>query len=362
MNDICRLLKIMKEKEKQLFAMATICRVDGSAYRREGARMLIMEDGSYYGTISAGCLEQDLIYQAEDVIKSLSSKTVQYDLKSEDDLSWGQNAGCDGNIEVYIEPMGWQWNKLNKNIYLWPYIEEQLNKGIALVSVKCLSSESKIENVILYSENGSISGPSIDQDIQRFISPLVNQFLKEGRKAKYIHVNELEDDFLFELYEPKDHLYVFGAGPDAEPLVRLASQVDFTVSVIDPRESRCNETFFPHADHLFVEHPGTFFTNRSIPKNSFVIVMTHNFNRDKEIVNHLLQFPPKYLGVLGPRRRTDRLVENKNALPLIHSPIGLDINAEGPDEISISVLGELIKVRNRFQKELRIQRTIECQI
>ncbi|GHH99254.1 XdhC family protein [Neobacillus kokaensis] len=360
MNDICRLLKSLKAKKDNLFAMATICRVDGSAYRREGAKMLICGDGSYYGTISAGCLEQDLIYQAEDVISTLVPKTVQYDLRSVDDLSWGQSAGCDGNIEVYVEPIGWNLNKLKEDLLLWPHIDEQLNKGFTVVSIKCLTPEAMHNPVILSFDHEMMDVKFNDIDIPPIFTPLVNQFLQERVKVKFIRLNELQADFLFELYEPKEQLFVFGAGPDAEPLVELASRTDFSVVVIDPRESRCNETYFPQADKRIVEHPATFFANRTIPENVYVLVMTHNFNRDREILQHLLQNPPKYIGVLGPKRRTERLINDKEALSHIYSPIGLDIFAEGPEEISISVVAQLIQIRNQTLKQQRIQRAVEC--
>ncbi|WP_190284729.1 XdhC family protein [Bacillus sp. S3] len=361
MNDICRLLKSMKDKKDRIFAMATIIRVDGSAYRREGAKMLIGEDSSYFGTISAGCLEEDLLYQAQEVIQTLHPKNVQYDLRSEDDLSWGQSAGCDGNIEVYIEPIGWELNTLQPNTLLWRYVDEQLNNGLPVVSVKTINAE-KQESVVLYSDNGDICAESANHEIAQKLTTYVQDFVLSGTKVKLIYIEELESDFLFERYQPKDHLYVFGAGPDAEPLVTQASQLDFSVTVIDPRSSRCNEENFPLADLHIIEHPETFFNNRQIPFDSYVLVMTHNFNRDQEILQHLVQAPPKYLGVLGPKRRTERLVKDKNVLSFIHSPIGLPIGAEGPEEISISVLAELIKVRNHANAKMKKQSPAACWI
>jgi xanthine dehydrogenase accessory factor len=341
--------------------MATIIRVDGSAYRREGAKMLIGEDGSYYGTISAGCLEEDLIYQAQEVIASLQAKTVKYDLRSNDDLSWGQSAGCDGDIEVYIEPIGWGITKLQNNISLWHYIDKQLNQGINMVSAKCMNRGDKQGTVILYSDNGTTIGESADKDIVQTLTPYINDFFLSGTKVNLVHIDELNNDYLFELYQPKDRLYVFGAGPDAEPLVELASQLDFSVTIIDPRSGRCNEKNFPKADFRLIEHPESFFNKFQIPFESFVLVMTHNFNRDQKILEYLFPSPPKYLGVLGPKRRTERLVSDKKLLPFIQSPIGLAIGAEGPEEISISVLAELIKIKNHANSQIKEQR-VECRL
>lgn len=346
MNDFSRLLdRLEKDKEKK-FALGTIIRVDGSAYRREGAKMLIGEDGSYYGTISAGCLEEDLIHQSMFVMESLQPKIVKYNLRSEDDLSWGQGAGCDGDIEIYIEPIGWHLNQLNQNILLWPNIHEQINQGQALLTVKCLEEGDRQGLLILSSTDGRIMGGSLGQEVEQTLIPYIQKFSSNRSKVKLIYIEELQGDYLFELFQPKEKLYIFGAGPDAEPLAELASRLDFSVTVIDPRSSRCSEEFFSKADFLVIEHPESFFTKYEIPYNSYVLIMTHNFNRDQKILEYLLQAPPLYLGVLGPKKRTERLVNDKTSLSFIHSPIGLSIGAEGPDEISISVMAELIKIRN----------------
>lgn len=361
MNDICRVLNSLKKDKAKIFAMATIIRVDGSAYRREGAKMLIGEDGGYYGTISAGCLEEDLIHQAKQVIEAFQPKIVNYDLRSEDDLSWGQSAGCDGDIEIYIEPIGWELNQLKQNTFLWPYIDQQLKHGVSLVSAKCMNEGDSQGLVMLYSTDGKIVRGSLDKKTEEILIPYFHHFSISGSKVKLIHIEELQSDYLFELYQPKENLFIFGAGPDAEPLAKLASQLDFSVAIIDPRSSRCSDTYFPEADRRIIEHPDSFFNKYQIPFDSYVLVMTHNFNRDQQILQYLLEDPPKYLGVLGPKRRTERLVNDKTLLSFIQSPIGLSIGAEGPEEISISVLAELIKIRNHSLSEQTNQR-VECRI
>lgn len=357
MNDFSRVLKSLKAEKEKVFAMATIIRVDGSAYRREGAKMLIDEEGNYYGTISAGCLEEDLIYQAKEVIQSFEPKIVNYDLRSEDDLSWGQSAGCDGDIQIYIEPMGWGINQFDQQMLLWPYIDKQLSNGHSLVSVKCMKEGDNQGIIMLYSFDGKAMGGSLSRTTEEILSPYVQQFSNNRHKVNLLFIEELQAEYLFELYQPNDHLLIFGAGPDAEPIVELASRLDFSITVVDPRESRCNKKCFPNANNLILEHPDSYFNHFQYPLDSYVLVMTHNFNRDRKILNYLLENPPKYLGVLGPMRRTERLVEDHASLSLIHSPIGIKIGAEGPEEISVSILAEIIKLRNQSLPEKTAQRT-----
>ncbi|AJY76147.1 XdhC family protein [Paenibacillus beijingensis] len=351
MNDFYRIYKIMKANKEQRFALATIVRVDGSAYRREGAKMLFGKDGSRYGTISAGCLEEDLSYHVQEVLQSGDPKTVQYDLRTVDDLSWGQSAGCDGNIEVYMEPIHWEQEVAHDRVKIWPHVDRLLNEGKSVICVKCIGGKMERGIQFLYSGDTEITGTESDRQLQTKLKKYVQTFAASGSKTTLYFVPELGSDFLFELYTPKEMLYIFGAGPDAEPLVQLASQVDFSVTVIDPRSGRCNAEYFPTADFTIVDHPETYLASATLPHNSYVLIMTHNFNRDQFILDRLLQSPPYYLGVLGPRRRTERLVRNKALPDFVHSPIGLNIGAEGPEEISISVMAELIQARKQASRQ-----------
>ncbi len=358
MNDFYRILKKMKENDKGRFAMATIIGVDGSSYRHPGAKMLIGEDGSQYGTISAGCLEEDLAHHAHEVIVDRQSKTLTYDLRAEDDLSWGQGAGCNGSIKVYIEPYEWDYKPPFHNEPIWPQVESVLEVGNKVASAKSISDNYTERTYLFYSENGVVLGDA-EKNIKEKLLPELKKFIKSDKKIDVIKVADLEDEFLLELYEPREQLYIFGAGPDVEPLARLASDVDFSVTIIDPRSSRCNKKIFPTADRLIVEHPESYLEKNRIPDESYVLIMTHSFQRDKNILCTLIQSSPHYLGVLGPRRRTERLMAPDKLPDEIYSPLGLSIGAEGAEEISVSIIAELLKVRNKGKNDGGLQ-VISC--
>ncbi|SDI92979.1 MULTISPECIES: XdhC family protein [Paenibacillus] len=346
MNDSYRILKKMKEKKQQRFAMATIIAVDGSTYRHPGAKMLIGEDDSQYGTISAGCLEEDLAYHAREIINHRQPKTVIYDLRSEDDLSWGQGAGCNGSIKVYVEPNEWEYIPPDHHQPIWPEVESVLNNGSKVASAKRVSDDDAQRVHLFYTDNGAVLGDA-ETGLKEKIIPELKRFLISGRKIELIRLADVEGEFLLELYEPREQLYIFGAGPDVEPIARLASHLDFFVTIIDPKTSRCNAEIFPTADQLIPEHPETYLQKNNIPQTSYVLIMTHSFQRDQSILRDLIASPPQYLGVLGPRLRTTRLMA-PDALPdWVHSPIGLSIGAEGPEEISVSIMAELLKIKNK---------------
>lgn len=346
MNDAYRILKKMKEKKEQTFALATIVHVDGSAYRHAGAKMLIGEDDSLYGTLSAGCLEEDLAYHAREVLQTRQPQTLIYHLKAEDDLSWGQGAGCNGSIQVYVEPCEWEARPRFQDEPVWPQVESLLDSGNKVASAKIIGEDNGHSVPLFYADNGTVLGDA-DQETRRRIIPGLKRFLQSGQKLQVVKPAHADADLLFELYEPREQLYLFGAGPDVEPIVRLASSLDFYVTLIDPRSSRCNKTVFPAADRCIPEHPEAYLQTNPIPGKSYVLIMTHSFQRDRHILRHLLSSPPYYVGVLGPRRRTERLFLPDAMPDWVHAPVGLRIGAEGPEEISVSVMAELLQIRNR---------------
>lgn len=346
MNDSYRMLKKMKEKNQNPFAMATIIAVDGSTYRHPGAKMLIGEDDSQYGTISAGCLEEDLAHHAREIIRTRQPRTVVYDLRSEDDLSWGQGAGCNGSIKVYVEPCEWEYKPPYHHQPVWPEVEAVLNSGGRVASAKRICDDNMQRVHLFYCDNGTVIGDA-EPGVKEKIIPELNTFLSSGKKIELVKADESQGEFLFELYEPREQLYIFGAGPDVEPIARLASHLDFFVTIIDPKSSRCNEEIYPTADRLVPEHPESYLQKNELPARSYVLIMTHSFQRDQNILRHLISTPLQYLGVLGPRLRTTRLLSPDPLPERVHSPIGLSIGAEGPEEISVSIMAELLKIKNK---------------
>lgn len=343
MNDISRMLHVLKERKNENFVLVTVIAVEGSAYRHEGAKMLINEKGETYGIISGGCLETDLIHHALEIFETGKSKVLTYNLTSEDDAGWGQGAGCNGIVNLYLEITGWEIWKDENGRAAWEWLDDRLNSGSSVISVKLMSENNDSDDWFYYCEDGTFFKRInyIDENIP----DLKNFFAGEGQ----IKIIALENDerVLLELYTPRVPLFVFGAGPDVEPLVELASKLDFSIHLIDPRPERCNKENFPMANHFIVDFPHTYLDGNKLPKNSFVLVMTHHFQRDKDILHRIRSYPPDYLGILGPKERTRRLLHPNLLHGNIHSPVGLEIFAEGPEEIAVSICAELIKVKNR---------------
>lgn len=349
MNDLARVLDILKQRKQERFALATVIRVQGSAYRHEGAKMLIDASGETYGIISGGCLEQDLIQHALEALNANQSTIITYDLMSDDDPLLGPGPGCNGKIEVYLEIVGWELDINYNGKLIWSEMDKKLDAGLCIaagVRLDPLGSEKRV----YYCEDGAAYyNKAAAAEASSLLPHLENDIGKE--KQVYVHdVGEAPGRILIERYRPKEKLYIFGAGPDVEPVVQYANHLDFSICLIDPRGSRCRREIFPNAEQLIVEFPDTYLQKHTLPLNSLVLMMTHNFDWDQKILQLLQQRPPRYVGILGPRKRTERLLDYQPVPAWIHSPVGIKIYAEGAEEIAISIIAELISIRKQISR------------
>lgn len=345
MKEQHKFLRIMKDNPNRVFVLATVIQVDGSAYRHEGAKMLFSETGEEFGLISGGCLEEDLSFQANEVMASKQTQIVSYDLRAEDDLGWGQGAGCNGKVYIYLEPVNWMNDCIKQG---WSAVLNELEKGKEIVAIRAVPDGGRGGESFFLKEDGEWIQYLSPLKLSGEINESFQRVIRAGKKFAYFNQIKVGPPLLFEVYEPKDTLYLFGAGRDVEPLVKRAAEFNFSTIVVDPRESRCRKEVFPDASECVCEHPESFMEKYSLKTNSFVLIMTHSFIKDRFLLETMMSMKDElaYVGVLGPKRRTKKLLGGIDVPTWVHSPVGVDIHAEGPEEISISVIAELIKTRN----------------
>lgn len=335
MNDFYRILEAI-QSTTQPSALATIIQVEGSAYRKAGTSMLFCQDGTRVGLISGGCLEEDLAHRVLDVIDSQIPQTVVYDMKSEDDLSWGQGAGCNGRIHVLVQPLTTPLkNRLQQ-------VLDHLTQGRTVFWLQRLdaASDSK-EKYVFVTEDGSVIGDH-DAAVPNNIKAVLQE-LKHGETAKTFYIKGLNIFVYAQVLRPRQRVVIFGAGSDAQPLVLYASHAGFHVTVADWRPALCNLEMLPHAHATVVGCPRDVINQLHLGENDSVIVMTHSFQRDREILGILANQTLAYVGVLGSRNRTKRLLGQEEIPSWIQSPLGLSIGAQGPEEIAISALAQVIQ-------------------
>lgn len=313
--------------------LTTIIKVEGSAYRKEGTTMLFTEDKRQVGVISGGCLETDLEHQAHELLENHSRQwvTIVYDLSSEDDLSWGRGAGCNGKVHILLEKVT---SELKSNLLT---VKQHLSKGIQVVSFTILNENRQMQKRLFITDNGkSFGSEQIPSD------PIIHSAFKDGSHIYYS--DELKQNVYIHHFKPKPRLFIIGAGLDVRPFAKLASLAGFLINIWDWRATYCDKQHFPEATLMKVFDFTEAFEEITFMPSDSVVIMTHDFQKDKKILKYFLGNQIiGYLGILGPRKRTSRLLDGCEIPANLHSPIGLPIKAEGPEEIAVSIIAELIE-------------------
>ena len=329
-------------------ALATVVRVDGSAYRRPGVRMLITEAGETTGVISAGCLERDVCERAADVMRTGKPVVVKYDTTSEDDIVWGLGSGCNGIVYVLIEPASNEIDDLMR--FLTVCSKSQHRGALATVIHQEGTSEASIgTRALLYPDDatksvffsGEVFSPKIFDDLREVI---------QNGNSKVKRYKEPGDvDVFIEVIEPQVPLVIFGAGDDALPLVAFARTLGWHTTVVDTHARAMSLERFGEADEVLLCRPENVADAVLLTESTTVVLMTHNYLHDLELLKVLRNRPVRYIGCLGPRRRTERLVLELSqeavaadaCLNRLHAPAGLDIGAETPTEVAFSIMAEI---------------------
>ena len=327
-------------------AIATIVRVRGSAYRREGTRMLVRPDGTYECALSGGCLEPSVAEAAVRVIDTGDPVVVNYDLA--DDSLWGLGMGCSGAIDVRIERL----DDLDRDETMREWLAV-LERGERAALVTPLGDGSGRLIVRPGGEHsGRLSDPALQQEAIACASARLRAILPQSG-AERLGGSEL----FFEMSVPAPELVVFGAGPDAAPLAEQAWALGFAVTMVDVRSAYLTKDRFPTAK-LVSAHFRQFAAAVPLPPDSFILIMNHHLERDEESLRYALDSDAAfYIGVLGPRARYEKLLSDLAAkgytpsasrLARVHSPVGLSIGAETPHEVAVSILAELLAVSRGF--------------
>ena len=334
----------------QRMALATIVAVRGSTYRRPGARLLVPEEGAPIGNISGGCLEGDVTDMARLVMEEGRARLAGWDLTADDDAVWGLGLGCNGAIEVFIEPAD---RAVEAARALRTALEEE--RPISLVTViESTEPEAITPGArLIVMPDGAVEGSIGRSDVDAEAIAAARELLTTERSE----IRTLAEGIraFVEILDPPLRLVVCGAGHDAVPLVRAASLLGWNVAVVDDRPAFLNRERFPEA-HGFVsvDDPSKVAEAITVDARTFVVVMTHNFLRDKAYLRGLLTTDARYVAMLGPAARTQRLLMEleEEGTPIteerrarIHGPAGLDLGAEGPEEIAQAIVGEIVAVR-----------------
>jgi xanthine dehydrogenase accessory factor len=348
LQDVLRAVEEGKARGERM-ALATIVGVKGSTYRREGARLLIREQGDPIGTLSGGCLEGDVRLAADDVMRSGRPQLIHFDLTADDEAVWGWGLGCNGVIDVFVEPA-------DGAAVTAEAIRRAVDEGHHVVSVIVVeaaegSAASPGRRMLVHADGsteGSLGDPALDTVAQE----RAVRALQEERSG----TEELAGDTraFFEVLVPPIRVLVCGAGHDAIPLVRFAAGLGWRVEVVDDRDAFLKPRRFPGAARFVKAEPIGAARDAGVDERTYVVVMSHNFLRDKDYLRSFLGTPAAYIGMLGPAARLEKLLHalrregyepNPADLGVVHGPAGLDLGGDGPEEVAWAITAEILAVQ-----------------
>jgi xanthine/CO dehydrogenase XdhC/CoxF family maturation factor len=290
--------------------LATLVSVEGSSYRRPGARLLLAADGRRLGSISGGCLEEDVCARARRVRESGVPEAVVYDTTSENDLVWGVGLGCHGVVRVLLERLS-----------VCPAWAARLQVNFAARRPTRLSIRHAGEESANW-----------------------------GTQLRADTTGEIRPGIFDQTVPPPTALVIFGAGDDAMPLVRLGKELGWQVTVADPRPAFVTATRFPLADACVVGPADKLADLVAPDAATLAVVMTHHYVHDVPLLRTLLHRPLAYLGLLGPKKRAERILADLAAAGMtisaerradLHAPVGLDLGADSPEQVALAIVAEM---------------------
>ncbi|WP_339304105.1 XdhC family protein [Paenibacillus sp. FSL L8-0435] len=399
MHDLCAIAA-----RETRCVLATAIKVEGHAYRKQGVSMLLTEDGKMVGSISPGCLESDLQARVSRVLDTNQMEFAEYDMRPEDDLSWGETIGCGGLVVVLLEPVcgelrdtlhkmyecfqsgiataltrtfqddytkvqyGWKRIELTSTPRhaimrpsLVPPHDRVANYNPASLQIEVQHSSGNIKHEHSVSKQHSPETPRLTL-VPGVVTATSNESHSSHLSSDSQHISESDAEIgtnntvstnpwdlpqqLTSLYTPKPRLIIIGAGNDVIPVARLSRSAGFRVVVADWRESLCTSERFPEAE-LVVGFPREIMPLLDVNKGDYLILMSHNYPRERELLEMLVDCEYAYLGIMGSKTRTARLLDGLPPLKYVHSPVGLSIGADGPEQIAISIAAELIACKQK---------------
>lgn len=333
-------------------ALATVVHVEGSSYRRPGARMLVTDDGQLTGAISGGCLEGDALRKAMLAISQQKNKLVTYDTTDDNDTTLGVQLGCNGIVHILFEPI--HSDQPDHPIELLKKVTKKRQNAVLVTLFS------------LHSRTGSQPGTCylrLDEDNENISNDANNAYSKilltETDHAKYIQDSFFKEYILngqkltgfIEFLKTPPSLVIVGAGNDTIPLMEMAHMLGWNITVVDGRTGHATKQRFPNANKVIVAKSNEVLSFIKPDVQTFFVLMTHNYNYDLTLLKQLIDLDNCiYIGTLGPKKKLERMFNDLSLEGIevsdqqksrIFGPVGLDIGAETSEEIALSVLAEI---------------------
>ncbi len=327
--------------EGQRVALATVISVQGSAPRREGARMAVSGRGDVVGSVSGGCVENDVIVQAQDVMESGQPLLARYAIS--DDMAWDVGLACGGSIEVWIEPLA--------SSRLQAELENALEQDCLLAQATLIEGSGRLGDKLLVWPLGEALGSLGDAALEQQVADDARAMMERPR-AKLRQYAEPSARVFIEVLPPPPHLVIFGGVHIAIPLTTIAKTLGYRVTIADPRQAFANQERFPHADQVIPEWPQKAVEQLKIGPATYCVILTHDPKIDEPALKSLLGQGAAYVGAIGSRKthaeRFARMAQHgvdAQQLAEVYAPVGLNLGAQTPEEIALAIMAEIVAVR-----------------
>lgn len=323
--------------QNRAVALATVVETWGSAPRGIGSKMAVTSDMAMIGSVSGGCVETAVVEQALEILEDGKPRLLHYGVS--DDTAWEVGLTCGGNMSIFVEPLDVQW---------WQIVTAEVRANRPAATVTILEGANAGQKA-LFDTSGNALYTSAN------LAPENCEQLAQASKSKNRsgRTEIAEQNVMVDLHFPRPHLIMIGGVHIAMPLQSFARQVGFRVSVIDPRDVFATEERFPEVDNILHSYPDKALQQLGLDRNTYVAVLTHDPKIDDKALTTALPSDAPYIGVLSSKRthelRKKRLLEAgipQEQIDRIHTPIGIDINAQTPEEIALCILAEIVAVRN----------------
>ncbi|MEH2281704.1 MAG: XdhC family protein [Nostoc sp.] len=365
MNELQAILEGFESSQKsgEITFLATVVKTQGSTYRRPGAKMLMTNTGRMIGTISAGCLENDVFEHTQQQMLDSKPIVVTYDNTASEDILWGFGLGCNGIVQVLIERL--ERESTPNAIAFTQECFHKKHLGI-IATVFAFEGAVKVKlgsRLLLYPDGKIITDIKDPNLIQSLIADSQTAFANQKSRVNNYQLLLGSAEVFIEVIQPPTHAVIFGAGYDAVPVAQFAQALGWDVTVVDCRANEATRARFSMPCDVILSRREIVHKQVFIDAHTVAVVMTHNYLDDLEILKMLLPSPALYIGVLGPKLRTEKLLEDSRLqgksytteqLKRLHSPVGIDIGADTPEEIAIAIIAEIQAVlTNRSGNFLR---------
>jgi xanthine dehydrogenase accessory factor len=343
MRDVLDKLDQWRESNQEI-AVTTVVETWGSAPRPVGSKMITTMAGGIAGSVSAGCVEGAVIQEAQSVINSGKPRLIEFGVA--DETAWEVGLACGGKIKVFIEP-GWALDGI------YHIMKDNLISGKTFATVTTLEGglDTTNKKMLIQSDGKKVGDLSLPEEAE-FITEKTLEFL-ENEKSGMLAFPDGTKIFV-ESYPLPSKLIIIGAVHLSDPLITIANATGFETILIDPREAFANRERFPHVNKLLRQWPQDALSNLPIDRSAYIVVLTHDPKLDDPALQLSLKSNACYVGALGSRRTNQKRLQRlgkagltEEQLSQLHAPIGLKLGGRSQSEIAISIMAEIIQVKNR---------------